>query len=433
VVEKANTSIFTHINQMKLERIDIPYGFVQGDEVYLAPYLGFPARRIGEVKNSVEESTTYFIERFNSFETKVLDLEAAILEAENKGSFLMKLLHLKNSIATFDGLGDFEPLQSKLNELENYLNEIIAKNRIRNTEIKQELLKEASGFKRPMDWKAATESILEIKAKWLRTGNAEEEYNDQLEAQFKEAIDSFFQRKKDHFEEKKIQIDARIISYENIIEQVNKANSLSIGEVKIFEEKWKSIGKIPLIKIKEFNQKFFSILKSKKKSTSIDLPQVSVAEQELNLKAKREIILKLQSIDLDKEADPQLLLNNLKIEWRNTGVVPRDDSRKLNDDFNNTYDTLSERISLNDQAASNDKNYHHKNSRERARIQMRLLKDGLARDEKELQVFYDNLHKTLVIPPENQIVLEQKINKQKHKIQIKKMLLRSMKQALDSI
>ena len=55
---------------MKLERIEIPFGFVQGDAVYLSPYLGFPARQIGEVKNSIEESTAYFIERFNSFETK---------------------------------------------------------------------------------------------------------------------------------------------------------------------------------------------------------------------------------------------------------------------------------------------------------------------------------------------------------------------------
>jgi hypothetical protein len=433
MVEKAIPSIFTYINQMKLDKINIPFGFVRGDAVYLSPYLGFPERQIGEVKNSVEESATYFIDRYNTFKNKILDLEKAIDEAENKGSFLMKLLHLKSSIATFDGLGDFEPLQNKLTELENYLNEIIAKNRIRNTEVKQELLKEANGFKRPMDWKAATESILEIKAKWLRTGNAEEGYNVQLETQFKEVIDGFFQRKKDHFEEKKKQIDVRVVQYENILLQLTNLSSLSFGEVLLFEEKWKSIGKISLLKHKELNQKFFGLLKSKKKSEIVVEPQTSKAEQELNLNSKKALIEKLHHLDIEKEIDPIVTLNNLKTEWKNIGSVSREDHRKLQDDFNMSVDTISERISLNEQAATNDKSYQQKNSREKARIQLRLLKDLLVKDEKEMQTLYDKLHKVQSHHPENQFVSEQKLAQLKQKVQVRKLLLRSMKQALDAI
>lgn len=413
-----------------MERIEIPFGFIQGDAVYLSPYLGFPARQIGEVKNSIEESTAYFIERFNAFETKVHDLEKAILQAENKGSFLMKLLHLKSSISTFDGLGDFEPLQNKLHELENYLNEIIAKNRVRNTEVKQELLKEANGFKRPMDWKAATESILEIKAKWLRTGNAEDEYNDQLEIQFKEAIDGFFQRKKIHFEEKKKQIDLRVLQYENILAQLTNAPTLSFGEVRFFEEKWKTVGKISLLKHKELNQKFFGLLKQKKKSTSIEHIAVSVTEQESNLNSKRAIIEQVKSLEVEKESDPLGTLKILKHNWEKIGGVAQAEQRKLEDEFNLFADTLAERISLNDQAAANDKSYLQKNSREKARIQLRLLKDLLAKDEKDLQSMFDKLHKASA---ENKLISEQRLAQLKQKVQVKKMLLRSMKQALDSI
>ena len=94
------------------------YGYVEGDQVWLRSFMDLPARQVGQVKESEEASLQYFAQRFESFRAKVEDLLAKIEESENKGSFLMKALHLKEQMASYDALGDFESLHHRLTEAE---------------------------------------------------------------------------------------------------------------------------------------------------------------------------------------------------------------------------------------------------------------------------------------------------------------------------
>jgi hypothetical protein len=73
-------------------------------------FMGYPDRQIGEVKQSVEASVKYFRDRFETAIQKVDELYKLVEEAQNKGSYLMKLLHLRQYLIEFDGLGDYPAL-----------------------------------------------------------------------------------------------------------------------------------------------------------------------------------------------------------------------------------------------------------------------------------------------------------------------------------
>src|SRR5690606_7262899 len=102
-----------------------PYGYIKEGKVYLKGFLGQEDRLIGEVKEDEASTIKYFEVRFQTVKEKVEQLKKDIEENQNKGSFLMKLIHLRNSLMNYDALGDFVPLIEELNGLEITLEEII--------------------------------------------------------------------------------------------------------------------------------------------------------------------------------------------------------------------------------------------------------------------------------------------------------------------
>lgn len=422
-----------HFNYSTLERKEIPYGYIIDDKVYLAKTDAYPERIIGEVKNSDEEAVKYFQDRFAQLVVKVSELENNIMEAENKGSFLMKLVHLKDAIASHDGLGDYRPLSEKLNQLEIFLNEVIAKNRVRNTDVKRSLLQEAGEIKNIADWKEATEMILDIKGRWLRTGNAQEELNDAFELQFKQILDDFFDRRKSFFEEKQKLSQVRLDQYQRLIQQLKKTESITFGESRMLQQQWKAIGKVPPTSFKALSSEFNRLIKQKIRSSKAGFTPISAEEQEKNYHAKNHLIEKLQALKIEGEADVTKTIKAIRAEWKNIGNVPREKYHHQLETFQSTADMLTEHYFLETMASAKDDNYMAKNNREKIRIKLRLLKELLVRDEKELQAFYDNMQNVNTRQSPMSKLIEDKLQHQKHKVNVKKTLMRFFKHSLDTI
>ncbi|MEZ4902925.1 MAG: hypothetical protein R2822_14820 [Spirosomataceae bacterium] len=104
------------------------YGYVLDGKVFLKGYLGNPDRQIGEVKRTEQEAIDYFKNRFSIATAKVEQLEKDVEEAQNKGSYLTKLVQLRKKLLSFDGLGDFVPLLARLDALEVVLEDLIKVN-----------------------------------------------------------------------------------------------------------------------------------------------------------------------------------------------------------------------------------------------------------------------------------------------------------------
>ncbi|WP_332911376.1 hypothetical protein [Algoriphagus boritolerans] len=86
-----------------------PFGYIKDGKVYLKGFLGRSDREIGEVKENEASTLSYFEARFEQIKDKVTKLKSDIEENQNKGSFLMKLIHLRDSLFETDALGDFIP------------------------------------------------------------------------------------------------------------------------------------------------------------------------------------------------------------------------------------------------------------------------------------------------------------------------------------
>ena len=224
-----------------------PFGYIIGDKIYLKGFLGQEDRVIGEVKEDEASTFRYFEGRFDTVKQKVEKLKSDIQENQNKGSFLMKLIHLKSSLMSYDGLGDFPALIKELEEQEAYLEEIIQSNRQKNLEIKNELIQEAETYKDSTDWKETSEVFKELKLKWLKTGPVEKELEEEINKKFQDILDVFYGNRKNYFDGLALQAEQNIKVYESLLERAREAYNMSDVRTafeisKRIQKEWKTSG-----------------------------------------------------------------------------------------------------------------------------------------------------------------------------------------------
>ena len=417
-----------------MERKEIPFGFIEGEKIYLKGQLDFGDREIGVVKdNDQDTSVKYFMDRFEVLNQKIEDLETNIKTVENKGSFLMKLLHIKNSLSSYDGLGDYAPLLTKLEELEGYLAELIAQNRTRNSEIKKALLVELDEALEDKDWKLATEKIKDIKLRWLKTGKAEEEENNQLEEEFDSKVDAFFDKKKQFYEEKKKQIQERVDQYKDLINEIKalgKEDDLWVAEKKSkqLQAKWRSLGNVPSFQytplVRQFKRDLSNFQKLVMAFKKAARDSQDPAE---NLIRKLALLDEAKKIEFESSKEAVRRSKDLMEDWKMIGRLPKEHAKEVTERFMVICDKVQERRFLENLAMGTDEDYDSKNTREQISIKMRLMRDLLVRDEKELRSFYDNLEK--MNPQRGQFnkVIANKLVNQKRKVIVKKEILRELK------
>ena len=103
----------------------------------------------------------------------------------------MKLIHMRTYLATYNGLGDFEMLLQQIDELESSITNYIAKNRVKNEQIKAGLLLEAQELENSEDWEEVSEKFKELKMRWIRTGNTGQEEEEAICEEFDKILNDF--------------------------------------------------------------------------------------------------------------------------------------------------------------------------------------------------------------------------------------------------
>ena len=249
--------------------------YIQDGKIFLNPTLNQPAREIGEVKNSEDDTVNYFVNRFEQFQEKVNILKQKIEEAENKGSFMMKLVHMKDSLLKLNGIGDFESIWNSLIEQEQSLQVQISHNRDRNVTIKSDIIDKLIPFIESDNWTDDFESVRELQSFWNKTGKAAEKEEEQLTVRFKQHVEQFFKKPIEQLSELQQElVTARTQQYEFIIDDAAKLlkGNLkdNLNEVKELQLKWKELKEVPshiyeplLAKYKAIGDEFFTALKAK--------------------------------------------------------------------------------------------------------------------------------------------------------------------------
>jgi len=413
------------------------FGFCQDGKVYINAYLNFPQREIGFVRNTEEEALAYFVNRFELAQRKVDQLSSEVETVQNKGSFLTKVVQMKAYLAEFDGLGDFIPLFDELARMEKYLRDLIQNNQIKNLEIKRALIQDAKNISTEEDIIKATDELMEIKSKWVKTGPVDKQFQEELSQEFQVVLDDFFLRRRFFFEEKNRQIDEKILTLQGFIDsvhQLRKTEDLDVAVIRVKElqKEWKTVLGLPPKKqsmlwknFKKANDMFFEKYNRVK---GIEYkPRIDPRVQELTAMTG-ELELKLSDqANMPATAD---LAKAYLVKWKEVSAQVKTIDRSIAERFRNACDKIFEMNYLLRVIS-----YRHANLNEKPRIeQLKIMinqMDYMTKKERgELEDFIAQSERDGQMEEK---LIQSKINTQKRKISMKEMLLVGFKSELDTI
>ncbi len=398
-----------------MDKLDIPYGYSKGKDIFLSAWDIHPDRKVGEVKEEgLEAAVKYFQNRFNELKQKIDNLVETIDTADNKGSFLMKLIHLRESLPHHDGLGDYPELLRVLNEQEQLLRDIIDQNRERNTQIKEALLNELQEAVQIVNWNEATPKVQDVKERWVKTGNAREERQAELEADFWSLVENFFERKKAFFEDKRKLTDARRQKYQDLIDETSLLQDLKgkerFDKVKELKARWQEVGNIPSQLYKSMLIAFNNRLKK---------PRAGSGDHGLDLERVKKKLDTFWNREVPMQLDDLQQIRKQVMAYRTNDLA----QRKHRGEVLDQVQLLIERDFLENLAKKKNKDFDRLDEDKRQAILTRLLSELLQRDEDDLTRFEENQENFSSHDPDTVKMVEKKLRQQRTKISVKKKLL----------
>ncbi|AIZ62885.1 ribonuclease [Hymenobacter sp. DG25B] len=424
------------------------YGYIQGDQVWLHPFMNLPARQVGQVKESEEASLAYFAQRFEAFRTKVDDLLHKMEEAENKGSFLMKALHLKEQVASYDGLGDFESLHRRLTDAEENIKVLVARNREKNLSTKINLIKEVEALHDTVDWQGAADTIKELRQAWIKTGPVEKQLIEELDARFHDAVEGFFAKRKQFQAEKKAMTNRVYDKYKELIHKSEALkNSTEFEEttrkLKQLQQDWKEVdGSLPRKQANELwtrfraaHNHFFERLKehiNTKRPEATTGGNGSSADENLN--RKRALVGEAVALLERPMGEAVARAKELQAAWKKVGPVRGEESDRVWEQFLAACDKVFELSALEHFVRKRQANGLDTSStpEEQYNVRVQALRDFIKYDRQEQEVLEENLGKLSDTPGNEafRTMLQGKIRTFERKIRTKNELIELLRQRL---
>ncbi len=415
------------------------YGYVKDGKVFLNGYLGSEDRQIGEVKRTEEEAIDYFKNRFTIAQNKVDTLETEIEEAQNKGSYLTKLVQLRRKLIGFDAIGDFIPLLERLDKAEDYLTGLIRVNQIKNLEIKRALIEDARVAAAIEDWQAATDELQEVKSKWIRTGPIDNEVQEEVDKEFQAILDDFFHRRREHFAALNQVTQARVDQYEALIKQVKQLSwSKDLDEAykktRDIRNAWNAIGELPpkkFFKINKAYRHFLKLFYDKYNVAKGIQPTVRVDPRTLEQQKLME-----QAEHTLKNDDIVTAAENAKVllsKWKEIRIPYKQSDRELADRFRSTCDKIFELSYLARVISRKYPAFEMKSEEEQFRTQIREMEWLVGRERNDLEMATLDVERSLTGDEEEDKRLRGRLNIQKRKVAMKDKILREFQRKLERL
>lgn len=409
-----------------------PNGYIKDNKVYLKGFLNQPDRVIGEVKEDEASTIRYFETRFETLKEKIAALKKDIEENQNKGSFLMKLIHLKESLLAYDALGDFVPLIEDLEKYQIFLEEIIKKNREKNLEIKKGLILEAEALQDSTDWKETSELYKNLKLRWIKTGPVEKEFEKEIESTFNGIVDGFFEKRKQFFEELTLKGEENIKVYEALVRKAQEAYDMqdvkkAFDISKRIQKEWKTAGRVPAEKrqplwdeFSKINNRIFSRFRKSMQTG----PQLNPRELLRKMEQMTDEAKKLAYAETSFEVTTAA--KKLQAEWKNLPQRKPKEANLVMRSFLFFSEIVFEKSFLDKLANSKHLDFKEKDAAEKKKIKIAILKDLIHRDETELNTIRDNADNFRTNEAEFDTILRRKLSAHKRKVDVKNFILKEL-------
>lgn len=391
-----------------MKRIEIENGFVENNLIYRSGWAKVPDKQIGEVReDDLEGSIQFFVARFKKIENDLNVLTNRIQNEDNKGSFLVKLQHLQKKIRDHDGLGDYQALAKKIEQLISLIDVFLDENREKNLEIKQGLRKDLEKALTNPSWKESTIVINEILKKWNQTGGLPSEHQS-LEVEFKDKVDDYFKRKQDFFEDRRKLSSHYEKQYQKLVEQANSIIKLSGDgretKIKELRDEWQSVGPISSDTYKKLKTSFEKNIRK--------VPLTSTKKGLLSLLDRK---LKNQEL---KEHEIGSLLRKLN-SFKPSGQKEEQHFRDLRFQLM----SLQEKLFVESCCQKRFKGFNDKPGPEKKKLKQKILRELLDRDKREMATITLNHEKFNSNSTSFSELMDKKLEDQNFKIKIKESIL----------
>lgn len=198
-------------------------------------------------------------------------------------------------------------------------------------------------------WDEMTKQILAAQEDWKKLGFASRKVNNTLFARFRAVCDKFFTLKAEHYREMKDELAANLAKKTALCEKAEALKDSTdwkktADELVRLQKEWKTIGTVPKKHSDNIWRRFQAACDSFFQSRKANLSESRAAEQ-VNLKAKREVIAALKEIPLDaNRAETMPRVKELQAKWQSIGHVPMREKDKLYDEYRAACDNLYNRL-----------------------------------------------------------------------------------------
>jgi hypothetical protein len=284
-----------------------------------------------------------------------------------------------------------------------------------------------------IDWKEETDKLLDIKQRWIRTGAVSKPHED-LEIQFRELLNDFFSRKKSFFEDRQRMYSTRVAAYQELIDQLKQislADSFQARkEIELIKRAWRDLEPVSKSQYLPMKSSFDQLLQTKNKAIrdkQRDLQRNHQAVLQSNLESRLKILDHLRQAHEDYAHTSFKQLKGMLEEWKNAGSVNKEERKRLNDEFFELYDIISEKKFVLKLAKNKNENFEKLPSSDQLKIKVNILKELLRRDEREFETIKENAEKFSVASRGFDELINSKMLKTERKITIKRKILEQYK------
>ncbi|MFR1236745.1 MAG: DUF349 domain-containing protein [Barnesiella sp.] len=202
-------------------------------------------------------------------------------------------------------------------------------------------------------WDEKTKEIIALQEQWKQLGFAPRKTNNVLFERFRKSCDDFFNKKAEYFKAVKDELAQNLEKKKALCEKAealkDSTDWRSTTDTLIaLQKEWKTIGPVAKkysdVVWKRFITACDYFFDQKSKQTSSQKAQ----EQE-NLKIKKEIIAKFAAIDeTTPDADASKAVRELMTQWQSVGFVPFKEKDKIYREYQDALDKQFSRLNMNE-------------------------------------------------------------------------------------
>jgi hypothetical protein len=203
------------------------------------------------------------------------------------------------------------------------------KEMLQNLDLKMEIVEKAENLAASENWKEATETFKQLMEQWKATGRTVHDKNEELWNRFILSKNTFFERKRAHFEviqaeqEANYTVKLALAERAEAMKDSTDWNKTAHAYADLMEE-WKKAGRVPLDKADELWERLSAakenFFKNKRQhQESLRVTQEDNYAQKLGLVKRAE---ELKHSNQWREATEEM--NELMNDWKKIGPVPRE-------------------------------------------------------------------------------------------------------------